>query len=357
MKADSSTIKKILVLRYRSIGDIILSFPAVERLKAAYPEASIDMVIDDVFADVCYGHPHIDNVLLHRRKRGEMSRFAYFMDYLKFISGLRKRKYDLVVDFHCGPRSALTAFLTGARYRLGNLMRARNKLFYNMYPEPGTNDTHTVDVMLRTLEPLGLKAQKKKKSLYLGYNSDDEMYVRNFLEKFDVSDKDRVVMVHPGARVDIKRLPAQKMGEAVRWMTDELGVKVLYAGNDNDLPAIAEIVSYSEKPGLMATNLTLGQLAALIKSCDMFIGNDSGPMHMAAALDVPIVAFFGPSDPKVWSPWGARGKIVRCTPMPCMPCDQKNCPYLGNHCMTRIKLQDIKRAVTSTLHLKPLAHG
>lgn len=348
---ERSSIRKILVLRYRSIGDIILSYPTIEALRETYPTARIDFLIDDKFADICHAHPYVNYVLLHPTKRGNTGSWAYFKKSVQFMSKIRKQKYDMVVDLHSGPRSSILTFLSGARYRVGSLMRKRHKLFYNVYAEPGiAKKVHTVNVMLNTISPL--KPNKlAKKSLFLRYKDGDGLYVKNFLEKYDVTEKETVVMVHPGARVDIKRLPSQRMGKIVNWMTTELGVKVIYAGKDSDLPAIADIVSYSGKPGLMATNLTLGRLAALIKSCNLFIGNDSGPMHMAAALDVPIVAFFGPSDPAIWSPWGARGKIVRCTPMECMPCDQKGCPYVGNHCMTRISERDIKRAILSTLKM------
>ncbi|MFQ5431058.1 MAG: putative lipopolysaccharide heptosyltransferase III [Nitrospinota bacterium] len=351
MKVDHSSIKKILVLRYRSIGDIILSFPTIETLKETYPKARIDMLIDERLADICYAHPHVNYLLLHKSTRGKSGNLSLVMQSLKFIYKIRKQKYDMVVDLHSGPRSSILTLLSGARYRIGSLMRKRHKLFYNLYAEPGGDrKMHTVNVMLKAISPLKPK-RLAKKSLFLRYSDEDSLYVKNFLEKYDVTEKETVVMVHPGARVDIKRLPAQRMGEIVNWMTSELGVKVIYAGKDSDLPAIADIVSYSGKPGLMATNLTLGRLAALINSCNVFIGNDSGPMHMAAALDVPIVAFFGPSDPAVWSPWGARGKIVRCTPMDCMPCDQKGCPYVGHHCMTKIKESDIKRAIVSALKM------
>ena len=348
---ERSSIKKILVLRYRSIGDIILSFPTIEALKETYPKARIDMLIDERLSDICYAHPYVNYILLHKSNNGNREKRSRLLESIKFILKIRKQKYDMVVDLHSGTRSSILTLLSGARYRIGSLMHKRHKLFYNLYAEPGSDrKMHTVNVMLKAISPLKPK-RLAKKSLFLRYSDEDGLYVKKFLEKYDVTEKDTVVMVHPGARVDIKRLPAQRMGEIVNWMTTELGVKVIYAGKDSDLPAIADIVSYSGKPGLMATNLTLGRLAALIKSCNLFIGNDSGPMHMASAMDVPIVAFFGPSDPAVWSPWGARGKIVRCTPMECMPCDQKGCPYVGNHCMTRIKERDIKRAIASTLKM------
>lgn len=348
MNINRASIKKILVFRYRSIGDIILSFPTLEALKTTFPHARIDMVIDDAFSDICYAHPYLNYVIMHERSRDDAGRLERIIRELRFVMKIRKQGYDMVVDLHCGPRSALLTFLSGAKYRLGHMSRFRHKFVYNITHGLSPKSPHSVDVMMNIISPLKPKTPKKK-SLFLRFKNDDRNYVANFLKRHDISEKDTVVMVHPGARLDYKRLPAQKMGELVRWMTADLGVKVIYAGSDNDLSAIADIVSFSDKPGLMAINLSLGQLAALIKSCNLFIGNDSGPMHMASALGVPIVAFFGPSNPAVWSPWGARGKIVRCKKMPCMPCSDKGCPRQGDHCMTRIKTSDIKRAVSGTL--------
>ncbi len=349
MEINKSLVRKILVLRYRSIGDIVLSTPVLEALKLTFPKARIDMVVDDVFEDVCYGNPYIDYLILHKRDTSGMSRFHRTMTELKFIAKIRKQKYDMVIDLHCGPRSAKLAWLSGARYRVGHRIRMRSKLFYNIPITTGTVHMHTADVLLQAITAIG-GVQPPEKKLFLSYRPEEKEFVTDFLRKFDVSEKDTLVMVHPGARVDIKRLPAEKMGQLVRWMSDELGVKVVFAGSNADIAEIANIVSYSGKRGLIATNLKLGHLAALIDSCGLFIGNDSGPMHMAAALGVPIVAFFGPSDPAIWSPLSPHAKVMRNAPlMECQPCDQKNCPHTGMHCMTKIKLGEAKRAIINIL--------
>lgn len=349
MDIQKSLVKKILVLRYRSIGDIILSSPALEALRLTFPSSRIDMVIDDVFEDICHGHPNIDYLILHKRDTSGMSWFQKMVMGFKFFAKIRKQKYDMVIDLHGGPRSAPLAWLSGARYRVGYPLRLRSRLFYNIYIVGGDPASHTSDVLLNAVKTVGCVMPEEKK-LFLGYRPEDKEFVTGFLRKFGVSEKDRLVMMHPGARVDVKRLPAEKMGQLARWMADELGVKVVYTGNNADIAEIAGIVSYSGKRGLIATNLKLGHLSALIASCDLFIGNDSGPMHMAAALGVPVVAFFGPSDPAIWGPVADQAKVIRNAPlMECQPCDQKSCPHAGAHCMTKIKLAEAKRAIINTL--------
>jgi predicted lipopolysaccharide heptosyltransferase III len=349
MHINRHSIKKILVLRYRSIGDIILTGPALEALARTYPEARIDMVVDDVFADLLHGNPYINYVLLHQRGRRGLTKFQYFMMNLRFIRKIRKQRYDLVVDLHSGPRSSMLTMLSGARYRLGYRFRFRNKLAYNIPAAIGAPGLHTTDVLLQTLMPLDI-SMPEQKNLFLNFKEDDAAYIKNFLAKYGVTENDFVAVIHPGARIEEKRLPAEKMGAVARWMIDELGFKVVYAGNNADVPAITEIVRFSGRRGLIATNLSLGRLAALIGSSGLFLGNDSGPMHIASALGVPLVAFFGPSDPEVWAPLGDKSRVVRNSPrMECQPCDQKDCKVSGTHCMTKIRVNDIKRAVQSVL--------
>jgi heptosyltransferase-3 len=343
MQIDKKSIRKILVLRYRSIGDILLSFPALESLRLAFPQAQIDMVIDDKFRDICYAHPHINRLILYRRGGNSL------WDEMKFIWKIRRGQYDAVVDLHCGPRSAVLTRLSGARYRIGSWATKRSKMAYNVPPVPwkGEGPPHSVEAMLNIIEPLKLSILHRK-SLFLAYSEEDKNYIRNFLADFDVNRKP--IMVHPGGRVDVKKLPVEKMGQIVRWLSEEFGARVILAGADCDLPDISAIASASRRKCLIATNLKLGRLAALIDSCGLFIGNDSGPMHMAAALGVPAVAFFGPSDPRKWGPWQAKGTTVLPPKMACMPCgDDEKCGYAPTHCMTRIEMSEIKSAIRNML--------
>jgi len=347
MFVDKGSIRKILVLRYRSIGDIILSGPALEALRLTFPAARIDMVVDDVFADLCRGNPFINGLILHQREWGKTSKWARFKANLGFMWKIRKQKYDLVVDLHSGPRSAALTMFSGARYRLGYQFRLRNKLAYNIPAPLGGMGVHTVDVLLQTLSPLGVKIPDERR-LFLQCGEAEREYIRDFLSTYGISaENDFVVLMHPGARMEEKRLPAEKMGAIARWLIDELGAKVVYAGNNNDLGQISEIVKFSGRRGLIATNLPLGRLAALIEASNLFLGNDSGPTHMASALGVPIVAFFGPSDPSVWGPLGENARVVVNSPLlECQPCDQKKCGISGDHCMTKIRINDVKRAIT-----------
>lgn len=346
MYIDKRSIKKILVLRYRSVEEIILTGPALEALTLTFPNARIDMVADEDYADLLHGNQHINYVLLFQRERGEMSRFQHFKQKARFIGKIRKQKYDLVVDFHNGPESAWLSLFSGARYRLGRRYRFKNRLAFNIPAPVAPPGLHLTDALLQTLEPLGPEMPEEK-NLFLKCREEDEAYISGFMSKFGLTEHDFVAVIHPGASMEEKRLPAEKMGAVARWLVDELGMKVVYSGDNEDIAEISEIVKFSGRRGLVATNLSFGRLAGLIGASHLFLGNDGGPMHMASALGLPVVAFFGPSDPNERAPVGEKTVVLTNSPLlDCQPCDQKNCNISGNHCMTKIKINDIKRAIT-----------
>ena len=158
-----------------------------------------------------------------------------------------------------------------------------------------------------------------------------------------------IVVLHPGGRVPLKQWPSAKMGQLAKWLADDMGVAVVLAGSEKDTEEIRIIRRASGYALPWFTDLSLGELSALLTLARLLVCNDSGPMHMAGVLDVPTVAMFGPSDPLLWAPVGSRKRIVTCAPMECMPCDQKNCPRHGDHCMMRIEVNEVKSAVKRLL--------
>ncbi len=340
MKYDPEAIQKILVLRYRSIGDILLSNPTLKALRDKFPDAEIHFLADDLFEDLMRNNPNIDKVIAHQRNADNNGLGAKWAD----IKLLRDQEYDLAVDLQTGPRGAYTTWLCGAKIRMGHPYRFRNRLCYNIYGDPPQPDDHTWQVQFRTILPLEVECPEKPEFL-LDVPDSEMKSIRKLLENEGLQFDRPVVLIHPGARVQIKRWPAEQMGQLARWLVDKKNKAVILAGNDADEDEIMEIRKASGYALPYFTQLDLNQLAALIKTSNMLICNDSGPMHMAGVLNVPTVALFGPSDPTVWAPMGKKKEIVTCDPMECMPCDQKGCHIEGAHCMTRIELNDVKRAV------------
>ncbi|MBF0292044.1 MAG: lipopolysaccharide heptosyltransferase II [Nitrospinae bacterium] len=340
MKLPVGSIRKILVLRYRSIGDILLANPALHGLRRTFPMAKIDVLVDDLFGEILRGNPNVDRAILNPRKPAGPKWKAD----LEMVKKLRSEEYDLAVDLHSGPRSAAFAFLSGAKWRAGHAFRLRNRLSYNVPVTSATTDEHTWKVQFKVVAELGV-AWPVTPEYFLSVSDEMANSVNERLKKAGFSSDHPLVLLHPGARVMVKRWPADRMGELARWLVDEKGAAVFLAGAPADEDEIRKIRKASGYALPYFTDLNMGELIALIKRSAMIVCNDSGPMHIAGVLNIPTVALFGPSDPHVWAPVGEKKVVLTCAPMECMPCDQKHCPYEGNHCMTRISVDEVKREV------------
>lgn len=340
MKLPTGSIRKILVLRYRSIGDILLANPALHGLRKTFPNAKIDIIVDDLFEEILRENPNVDRVIINPRKPAGPKWKAD----LEMLKKLRAEGYDVAVDLHSGPRSAAFAFLSGAKWRAGHAFRLRNRLSYNVPVTTATADEHTWKVQFRVVAELGVNWPTMPE-YFLSVSDEMEKSVNERLEKSGFSFDHPLVLLHPGARVMVKRWPAERMGELARWLVDEKGSAVFLAGSPADEEEIRKIRKASGYALPYFTDLNIGELVALINRSAMIVCNDSGPMHIAGVLNIPTVALFGPSDPHVWAPVGEKKAVLACAPMECMPCDQKHCPYEGNHCMTRISVDEVKREV------------
>lgn len=340
MRFDPDSINKILVIRYRSIGDILLANPVLAGLRRRFPEAEIHLLIDDTFEDLLYNNPNVDCLVLNRRHRVDSG----LKSDLKTIKALRKEKYDLVVDLQTGPRGAITSLLSGAIIRAGHPHRLRNRLCYNMYAEEASPDDHSWRVQFLTVRPLGA-GWPEKPELFLDIPDKAIESVRGRLKKAGLMFDRPIILLHPGARVLVKRWPAANYGLLARWLVDENLCAVVLAGSQADLDEIRAIRKASGYALPFFTDLGLSELAALIKISDMTVCNDSGPMHMAGALNTPTVALFGPSDPVLWAPLGSPSITLSAAPMECMPCDQKKCVHEEDPCMNRIEVEEVKLAI------------
>ncbi len=340
MKIDSGSVDKILVIRLRSIGDIILANPTLNALREKFPRATIDFLVDDIFEDVLRGNPNIDNVISNLKNFDGMKIGRDFA----LIRSIRERGYDMVVDLQGGPRGALLTLLSGARIRVGHPFRLRNRLAYNVYGAHPEITDHSWKVQFLTITGLGIDVPGNP-VFFLDVSDKKKEPVKKRLEKAGFSFDRPLFLLHPGARIKEKKLPPEKMGIIARFLVDEKNCAVILAGNESDSKDIERIRKASGYALPYFTDLDLGELIALVDLADCLICNDSGPMHIAGALDIPTVAMFGPSDPQLWAPIGGRKITLTPTPMECMPCDQKNCPYLNDFCMTRLSVNEVKRAI------------
>jgi len=283
-------VNNLLLFRLRYLGDVLLTTPAIRLLRQRYPESHITMVVNKGTEDILRYNPHLNAVLPLERGRA-----------WRLLRQLRERRYDVSLDFLNGDRAALMAWAAGASLRIGfePERRWRRGLFHRMIAK---REEHMVEKCLRLLdEGLGLKATDT--SLELRTGPEDERHVNNL----PLPEKPFAV-VHLGCRYPVNRWPREHWVAFAR----ALPMPVVYVGGPAEAADTEWVLSSAQSPAVSVVGqTTVLQLAALLKRASVFVGHDSGPMHMAVAMGTQVAAFFGPeSNVRWWRPWGEGHQVL-----------------------------------------------
>ncbi len=330
------TPKNILVIMLRYIGDVLLTTPVLRTLRMQVPGARITVMVNAGTEDVLGGNPNVDHVLVVQR-RGLVSQ-------MRFLRQLRASGFDCVIDLTDGDRSALLSRLTGAPIRIGYDQERRWRgLLYTAIVRLPTIRLHRVERNLEAVRAIGL--EPKGSALILKPSRKDEEEAADILRRLGLEDAAHpLVMLHPGARYWFKSWPVERFAVLADRLSEELGCAVVVGGSEADRPVAETIQARARsKPVLLAGGTTLPQLAAILKRCRLFVGNDNGPMHMAAALQVPLVALFGPSDPAIWGPRGGAAEVIYRGDA-CHACVHPTCVRGEESCMHQISVEEVLAA-------------
>jgi 3-deoxy-D-manno-octulosonic-acid transferase/heptosyltransferase-1 len=338
----------ILIVKLSAIGDVIHALPSLAALRKLYPEANITWVIEDASSDLISGHPYLDRVIVSHRKqwiddlkKGHITK--PIKEIRDFIDDLRKQPYDLVVDFHGLIKSAIIVLLSSGKRKLGyDSMQELSGLFLNE-KIPEDMHKHAVDRYLDFLRYLGSDIKDPEFLIPIGeenINRVDELLQRNAIDK-----NRRFVAVNPVALWDTKLWADEKFADLCDMITDELGVSVVFTGSDH-----RKLEHIQSRMKSLSVNLggrtTLRDLAYLYRRSSLLITTDSGPMHLAAAMGIPTIALFGPTDPARTGPYG-KGHVVIRRELSCSPCFLKKCDSMK--CMSDITVDEVFHAVKEKL--------
>ena len=333
----------ILIVKLSALGDVIHTLPSLAALRKLYPEAHITWVVEEAAAGLLVNHPLLDEVLISRRKswiadiKARRVRFAW-QEIKLFIKNLRKRSYDLVIDFHGLFKSSIIVFLSKGKRKLGyDSWQELSGFFLNeKIPEDLTK--HAVDRYLDF--PLYLGAKKEKIEFILPQNADAEKKIQLLLDNYGLAEN-KFIAINSVAYWDTKLWDNQKFAELADLIQKRLGKKVIFTGSEKS--AIDQITSHMVSNGInLGGQTSLPELAALFKKAQMVITTDSGPMHLACAVGKPVVAIFGPTDPRRTGPYGHEHIVISAN-LPCSPCFLKKCPT--QQCMKDISPSDVLAVV------------
>lgn len=327
MKIDPSGVSRILVIKLRAIGDVLLSTVVLRNLRIAFPDSRIDFLTELPSRDVIEGNRDVDSVLAFDRKSGSSA---------GLIMDVRRRKYDLVIDLFANPRSALITRLSGARTRVGFPFGWR-KYCYNILVEPRGGKVHNTEFNLDALRGLGIPIIEARPRFPLDDAS--EAFARAFFEGSNLTGE-RVIALNAGGGWYTKRWRAAQFAALGDRLASQFEARIVVIWGPGERTAAEELRSMMHAPSLLIPPANLKELGAILRKCTMLVTNDSGPMHIAAAVGTPVVAIFGPTNPQLQGPVGAEHEIVQHKELLCLGCNYTECP-IGNPCMEELSVDDV----------------
>jgi heptosyltransferase-3 len=354
-------IKKILVIKFRHIGDVLLTVPTIRALKETFPDASVSVLVNSGTEDVLSGNPLIDELIVFNRAIKDLSALKRFIKEIRFLKEIRARSFNMAVDLTGGDRAAIVSFLSGARYRLaantGEKKPIGKKHLYTHLADIDKRK-HMVLQNLDVVGHFGISTNNLNVDFFIPDNA--RASVKRIFEGNNINDNDTIVHVHPTSRWLFKCWKDEYTAEIMGWLIDK-GMKVIVtSAPDNKEMKKAKMVlslvsSKFQVPSSKLIDLcgktTIKQLAAISEASDLFIGVDSAPMHIAAAVKTPVIALFGPTGDE-WKPYG-KGHIVISRDMPCKPCKKGMCEGIQlRECMIAITPDDVKGAASKVLNTK-----
>jgi predicted lipopolysaccharide heptosyltransferase III len=332
--------RKILVIKLRAIGDVILATPVLENLRQAFPQARIDFLIEKPGAPIVTGHPAVHDVLVLDRHKWGAS--------LALIWHLRRQNYDAVFDLFGNPRSALLTRLSRAEVRVGFRFRGRRHA-YTVKVEPRGDRVHEVEFNLDALRALRIPIVTRQ--LHVAVDSSSEDYAARFWRENGLQDR-LVIGLNASGGWYTKRWPLESFAQLGDRLGRELGAVVLLIWGPGEFDEVQSIARMMHQPPLLAPQTNLKQLAALLSRLTLLVSNDSGPLHLAAAMGTPVVGIYGPTRPDLQGPWGEGHETVVKTGLPCLGCNGVTCKIVTHDCMKRLEGEVVWEAVNRCLAKK-----
>ena len=332
---------KIVVRTPNWIGDVILALPAIESLKKNFPQAEIWLAANDWVSDLFVSDGAPPNII-------PLGRLNHLKILRTTAEKIKESRFDIGLLMTNSFASALLFYLAGIPQRWGYRRDGRGLLLSKgvLWKEPLVA-SHHVHYYLGLLESLGLQTVSPEIRLSLTAEETDQ--ARKELAALDIDLEKPLVILNPGAAYGpAKRWPSARFAELAGMLQGRKNVEILITGSPEETELAESIAAaLPARPKSLAGKTSLRRLLGVISQSALFVTNDSGPMHMANALRVPVVAIFGPTDPKITGPFHQPSTVLK-KDVPCWPCLYRSCPY-DHRCMTHISPEEVFQACAAFL--------
>ncbi len=346
-RADLSSARKILILRLRRVGDVVMTLPAVELLKSFLPDASLTYLIEEPYRRLVEGHPFVNQVLSVPEKQDRRGFFS-------FLRMVRRERFDVLLDFHGGPRASWITAFSGAACKVGYAIRSKGFLYDIRVPRrPEEGTLHSVQTHAALVRALGFDFNDGAiPPLRLPEATPDEKLRLDAMMGESGLAGGHFIVLHIGAGNAFRDWGAANHAETARRLIRRTGFPIALIGGSADLTRQAEVIAgaVASPDGIaldriigLAGRLNLIETKELMARAGLFIGPDSGPMHIAASTPTPIVAVFGPTLPAHFAPWRAgKRTVILQREMDCRPCKQRECLTHDFRCLKSITPADVE---------------
>ena len=362
---DLPSESRLLILRLRSIGDIVLMTPALRLLKQWRSDLRISVLVESRFAPLIAANPDIDETIpLDREQAGDLS----WRTRLRRVKEIRRGGFAASINLHGGPTSALLTGASRARWRVG-FAHYPNRFLYNLrVPDAreilGQEVVHTAEHQASAFFWMGLPRQEVP-SPRLVIRPEWRESVTLRMKQLGLSPEKPYAVVQPTALFATKQWAPEKFARVGEYLERDKALEVIYTCGPGEGPTL-DAVERSKKqamkratqhsvgqatrrPVLRLENLEMGELVALLEGAKLFVGNDSGPAHIAGALGLPVVVIFGSSNSRIWRPWRAAAHIVQ-NSYPCNPCPGDRCyQFPEPECILSVTENQVRHAVDAAL--------
>ena len=357
MRSDSGTSpQKILIVKLSAIGDVVQTLPMMEALRSHYPQVHIDWLVEEEASDLLTGHPALQRVMVSRRKTWQKRLFrrgdfwSTLWEIGKFIRELRSVEYDWIIDNHGIFKSGLLVLLSRGRRKIGfraspGIADEGNYFFTKERYKALNIEKHALERYLDLIAQVGVRVGEPALNFPVPENALRE--AEKLLQKNGFA-RHPLVIIHPMAKWPTKQWPLENFARVAHALAQK-GASVVFTGGPDDEKPVRELWQWIKTPPRvlnLAGQTHLQELAGLFSISDLVLTPDTGPMHLAAAVQAPLIALFGPTAPWRTGPYG-NGHVILRKPLTCSPCFKKKCPTM--ECMTSLTVEEVLEAVEAKL--------
>lgn len=360
-RVPAARLRRVLVTKLRHHGDVLLASPVLSTLKRAAPDAEIDALVYAETAPMLAHHPALSTLFTIDRGWKRAGVLRQLREETRLLRAMRARHHDLLVHLTEHPRGLTLALLLRPPFAVTRMRGEREhpalwrRGFTHFYPLPRGRPRHTVETNLDALRRLGIHPSPDDRRLVLVAGKEAEGRTDAVLAERGLLARG-FVQIHPGSRWLFKSWPAERMAAVVEKLVSDGHEVVVTGAPDERERALVDVLLATLSDAARAHvhdltgKLSLLELSALTARARLFVGVDSAPMHIAAAVGTPAVALFGPSDEIEWGPWGVAHRVVASADFPCRPCRNDGCGGGKiSECLTTLPVERVTAAIDALL--------